>query len=143
MGPTFCGNRRDFAPLSINGERQALEAADALRDFRGTRVIASPYTRTLQTGAIIAMALRPPLSARFRTSAVSAVQCMAFSRFASAVDHHPNRCDSGSSDETCSPMCDASSRECGECANVDLSHGLLPHSKLEYCWIWAIAPMER
>jgi broad specificity phosphatase PhoE len=62
MGPTFYGNRRDFAPLSTNGERQALEAADTLRDFRATRVIASPYTRTLHTAAIIAMALRLPLS---------------------------------------------------------------------------------
>jgi uncharacterized phosphatase len=62
MGPAFYANRRDFAPLTTNGERQALKAADTLQKFGATRVIASPYTRTLQTGAIIALALRLPLS---------------------------------------------------------------------------------
>lgn len=62
IGQTFQGNRRDFAPLSAIGERQALEAARSLSDFRATRVVTSPYTRALQTGAIIAIELHLCLS---------------------------------------------------------------------------------
>lgn len=57
----FTQTRRDPGihdpKLTPLGRRQALDAADALRDEGVRRIIASPYTRALQTAAPIAEAL--------------------------------------------------------------------------------------
>ncbi|MBK3631954.1 histidine phosphatase family protein [Streptomyces sp. MBT97] len=55
--PVYHGGRRDFAPLTDLGIRQAEAAAEQLRGSRPAVVVASPYARTLQTGAVIAAGL--------------------------------------------------------------------------------------
>ncbi len=58
----FAGNRRDFAPLSEMGRRQAVEVARKLRGRTGVElVLSSPYTRALETAATVASELRLPL----------------------------------------------------------------------------------
>lgn len=57
FSPVYHGSRRDFAPLTDLGVRQAESAAEQLRRDRPGVVVASPYTRTLQTGALIAARL--------------------------------------------------------------------------------------
>ncbi len=47
--------------LTENGQAQAVEAAEALAAEKITRVIASPYTRAIQTADVIARALRVPV----------------------------------------------------------------------------------
>ena len=47
---------RDLAPLTAAGRLQAIGCAGGL-DIEVTRVVASPMTRTLQTGALMARAL--------------------------------------------------------------------------------------
>ncbi|WP_031075337.1 histidine phosphatase family protein [Streptomyces sp. NRRL WC-3742] len=55
--PVYEGARRDFAPLTACGLAQVQDAAQTLRGFQPTLVVSSPYTRTLQTGALLASAL--------------------------------------------------------------------------------------
>ena len=61
----FGASRRDpgvvDAPLTELGHVQAAEAAEHLRDQGIRRIIASPYTRALQTAAPIAAALGVPV----------------------------------------------------------------------------------
>jgi broad specificity phosphatase PhoE len=61
----FGSTRRDpgiiDAPLTELGHAQAAEAAERLRGERILRIIASPYTRALQTAAPIAAALGVPV----------------------------------------------------------------------------------
>lgn len=57
FAPVYHGGRRDFAPLTDLGIRQAEGAAELLRDDRPEVVVASPYARTLQTAALIAARL--------------------------------------------------------------------------------------
>lgn len=52
-GPVFVGARRDFAPLTTVGRRQAQLVADELRAYDIGLVVSSPYTRALQTAAVI------------------------------------------------------------------------------------------
>jgi len=57
--PVYRGARRDFAPLSLEGKRQVASLAADIRSsgvsFRC--VVSSPYTRSLQTAAILAMSI--------------------------------------------------------------------------------------
>jgi broad specificity phosphatase PhoE len=61
----FGATRRDpgvvDAPLTELGHTQAADAAERLRTERISRIIASPYTRALQTAAPIAAALDVPV----------------------------------------------------------------------------------
>lgn len=61
----FTGTRRDpgiiDAPLTVLGHEQARAAAAGLAHEGIRRIIASPYTRALQTAAPIAAALRVPV----------------------------------------------------------------------------------
>jgi broad specificity phosphatase PhoE len=57
FAPVYQGSRRDFAPLTDLGIRQAQGAAEQLRGDRPGVVVASPYARTLQTAAQIAARL--------------------------------------------------------------------------------------
>ncbi len=52
-GPVYTGARFDHVPLSHAGTVQAEQAAAALRSLRPQLILTSPYTRTLQTAAII------------------------------------------------------------------------------------------
>ncbi|WP_344639235.1 histidine phosphatase family protein [Kitasatospora cystarginea] len=52
--PVYEGARRDFAPLTALGVAQVQSAARELQEAQPTLVVASPYTRTLQTGALLA-----------------------------------------------------------------------------------------
>ncbi|MFI5529254.1 histidine phosphatase family protein [Kitasatospora sp. NPDC051853] len=54
--PVYEGARRDFAPLTARGVTQALATAAELSGTQPALVVASPYTRTLQTGALLAAA---------------------------------------------------------------------------------------
>jgi broad specificity phosphatase PhoE len=61
----FSATKRDPGiadpPLTEEGQAQAQAAAEALADAGITRIIASPYTRALQTAAPIAAALGLPV----------------------------------------------------------------------------------
>ena len=48
-------------PLTEHGRRQALEATEALAAHRITRIIASPYTRAIETAEIVAERLGPTI----------------------------------------------------------------------------------
>lgn len=52
--PVYLGARRDLAPLTEAGRRQARRLAGALESVGPRLVLSSPYTRTLETAAIIA-----------------------------------------------------------------------------------------
>jgi len=54
----FIGHGRDLAPLSDKGIRQAEEAAKDPRLLGAELIISSPYTRALQTAAILSKQLR-------------------------------------------------------------------------------------
>ncbi len=49
-------------PLTARGVEQARRAADRLRAERITRLVTSPYRRTLQTASILAAELRVPIT---------------------------------------------------------------------------------
>lgn len=53
----FKGHGRDLVPLTDKGVRQAKEAAEILKQKGGELIIASPYTRTMETAAIISRIL--------------------------------------------------------------------------------------
>lgn len=66
FGLTYSGARFDFVPLSPVGIRQAEQAAEALAASRPRLVLTSPYTRTLQTAAILSRDLGCPLTVDLR-----------------------------------------------------------------------------
>lgn len=53
----FKGHGRDLVPLTDKGVNQAKEAAILLKDKHAQLIITSPYTRTMQTAAILAREL--------------------------------------------------------------------------------------
>ncbi|MGL6174032.1 MAG: histidine phosphatase family protein [Cellulosilyticaceae bacterium] len=53
----FKGHGRDLVPLTDKGIIQAKKAAEVLKLKGGELIIASPYTRTMQTGSIISRIL--------------------------------------------------------------------------------------
>lgn len=55
--PIYDGGRYDFVPLSEDGVRQIEQLVPVLRPRRPGLVVSSPYTRTLQTAAILAVGL--------------------------------------------------------------------------------------
>ncbi len=61
----FTATRRDPGivdpPLTAEGEGQARAAAEALRHEGLARIVTSPYTRALQTAAVVASVLRLPV----------------------------------------------------------------------------------
>lgn len=60
--PVYDGGRYDLAPLSDKGVRQVEHLVPELGRHRGGMVVSSPYTRALQTAAILAGALRCQLT---------------------------------------------------------------------------------
>lgn len=58
----FVGHGRDFAPLSLEGIRQAEEAARSPLLTGCELILTSPYTRALQTAAIISRRTGLPLA---------------------------------------------------------------------------------
>jgi len=66
FGLTFSGARFDFLPLSPGGVRQAEHVAEALAAFEPRLVLTSPYTRTLETAAILSRHLGCPLTVDLR-----------------------------------------------------------------------------
>jgi uncharacterized phosphatase len=54
--PVYEGARRDFAPLTARGVAQVQASAMELMGAQPALVVSSPYTRTLQTGALLAAA---------------------------------------------------------------------------------------
>lgn len=52
--PVYEGARRDLAPLTERGIAQVRATAEGLRAVRPALVVSSPYTRTLQTAALLA-----------------------------------------------------------------------------------------
>ncbi len=62
-------------PLTAIGHVQAATAADQLRDAGIRLIIASPYTRTLQTAAIIAQRLDLPIEIDARVRERAAFHC--------------------------------------------------------------------
>ncbi len=48
------GSMADLAPLSARGSRQAAAAAGQLAGVGATRLVSSPFTRTMQTAAVVA-----------------------------------------------------------------------------------------
>jgi broad specificity phosphatase PhoE len=57
----YIGHGRDLAPLSEEGERQALKAASDPRLIDADIILSSPYTRALQTAAIISRIINKPI----------------------------------------------------------------------------------
>lgn len=55
--PIYDGGRYDFAPVSSAGVRQVEQLVEVLRPRQPTLIVSSPYTRTLQTAAILAAGL--------------------------------------------------------------------------------------
>jgi broad specificity phosphatase PhoE len=66
FGPVYTGGRFDLVPLSAAGLLQAEQMAVELRDVRPRLVLASPYTRTLQTAAAISRLSACPLKVDLR-----------------------------------------------------------------------------
>lgn len=62
----YSGARFDFVPLSDAGVRQAEQAAATLSHLRPRLIITSPYTRTLQTAAVLSQQLACPFSVDLR-----------------------------------------------------------------------------
>src|SRR3712207_2459050 len=56
--PVYDGHRYDFAPLSDRGCLQVEDLASTLASGAEATIISSPYTRTLQTAAILSRRLR-------------------------------------------------------------------------------------
>lgn len=63
------------APLTDEGQRQALRAAEVLADHGIRRLMASPYKRTVQTALIIAEHLRLPVQIEPRVRERAAFSC--------------------------------------------------------------------
>jgi broad specificity phosphatase PhoE len=64
--PVYTGNRYDFAPLTEAGIAQAHQLGHDLKATAPRLVLSSPYTRTLQTAAIVAAELGCPLAVDLR-----------------------------------------------------------------------------
>lgn len=61
LAPVYDGCRHDFVPLSADGVRQVEGLVPVLGRFAPAVVVASPYTRTLQTGALLSAGWGCPL----------------------------------------------------------------------------------
>ena len=59
------GFARDFTPLTAFGHGQIAAAALGLRDAGAELVLASPYTRALESGAILSRVLNVPLRVEY------------------------------------------------------------------------------
>lgn len=55
--PRFEGNRHDFMPLSPKGKEETRKLAEKLRNLEISFIISSPYTRCLETAAILSKEL--------------------------------------------------------------------------------------
>lgn len=64
--PVYTGHRYDFAPLTEAGIAQAHQLGHDLKPTAPRLVLSSPYTRTLQTAAIVAAELGCPLAVDLR-----------------------------------------------------------------------------
>ena len=64
--PVYAGARFDFAPLTLRGVRQAHRLSRSLQGAGIRLVLSSPYTRALQTAAILAARLGCPLRVDLR-----------------------------------------------------------------------------
>jgi broad specificity phosphatase PhoE len=59
------GLQQDFVPLTERGKLQASRAADSPRLENASLMLSSPYTRALETAALMNMKLQLPLSVEF------------------------------------------------------------------------------
>ncbi|SFS63467.1 histidine phosphatase family protein [Marininema halotolerans] len=59
------GVQRDLVPLSVKGEREAKQAAYDPRFAKADLILSSPYTRALQTAAIISRILDLPIQVEY------------------------------------------------------------------------------